>query len=277
MKESLGEFHIELMQEIYSFVKSIGMFGPPISQFEGAYLEAISRFPFDNAYYPSSLQFIDTVYHENVNTNGFGLVMPSGVSPYERWSPVQTVRSILCPLSVVSLLNDPNELPPANFEAAEIMNMTYPNIGHQLAIESNPMALHMDIIVQTNLEDYWQNVPREPELIDFLDFILNNFNENDDSSYDDDSSYNSDDDYYYSDDGYDAGNDDNGEAGDDGGDGEDGDGDGDGDDDRDGDENDDDEDGGDDGEDEEDDDNPDEDSDDEADSSDKDKENSAKI
>ncbi|XP_046867144.1 ubiquitin-conjugating enzyme E2 R2-like [Drosophila willistoni] len=216
------------------------MFGPPLSLYEGAYLEAILRFPNEYPYAPPTFQFSDQVYHPNVDINGFvciSILHPpsdgvslSGELPSERWSPVQNARSIL--LSIVSLLDDPNELCPANTEAADtyrrwrdpkIMDMTYPNKVRQLAIESNAKALRMGIIVPTKLEDYCLKAPIEPELNDVLNDTLFNDYDEDDSSNEDEYS---DDDYAEDGDGY---NDSNGDGdGEEGDDDNDGDGDGDG-------------------------------------------------
>ena len=107
------------------FTWRIAMSGPPDSFYEGALLEGILTFPKDYPLSPPKLQFTSPVWHPNV-------YFPSGkvcisilhagrdASGYEdsseRWSPVQSVNSIL--LSVLSMLADPNDESPANVDAA---------------------------------------------------------------------------------------------------------------------------------------------------------------
>lgn len=66
------------------------------------------------------------MWHPNVHTNGsvcVSILHEPGDDTFgyeqagERWSPVQTVESIL--ISVISMLADPNDESPANIDAAK--------------------------------------------------------------------------------------------------------------------------------------------------------------
>jgi ubiquitin-conjugating enzyme E2 G1 len=77
---------------------------------------------------PPSLTFKTPIpFHPNIYPDGrlcISILHPPEDDEYgyekasERWSPVQTPESIL--VSVLSLLNDPNDESPANVEAARL-------------------------------------------------------------------------------------------------------------------------------------------------------------
>ena len=49
----------------------------------------------------------------------------------ERWSPVQTVETIM--LSIISMLSDPNDQSPANIDAAKEWREDYPAFKKRVA------------------------------------------------------------------------------------------------------------------------------------------------
>jgi len=88
----------------------------------------ILKFPESYPLMPPSLTFKTPIpFHPNIYPDGrlcISILHPPEDDEYgyekasERWSPVQTPESIL--VSVLSLLNDPNDESPANVEAARL-------------------------------------------------------------------------------------------------------------------------------------------------------------
>jgi len=85
----------------------------------------------------------------------------SGEKPEERWSPVQSVRSIL--LSVISLLNEPNTFSPANVDASVMYrrwkesggkDKEYENIIRKQVTASRLEAEKEGVHVPTTIEEY---------------------------------------------------------------------------------------------------------------------------
>lgn len=79
---------------------------------------------------PPTLKFLTPLFHPNIYADGtvcISILHPPEDDAYgyekasERWSPVQTPITIL--LSVVSLLNGPNDESPANVEAARLFRL----------------------------------------------------------------------------------------------------------------------------------------------------------
>merc|ERR1711990_777207 len=86
----------------------------------------------------------------------------SGELASERWSPVQSVSTIL--LSVISMLNEPNISSPANVDASVMFrnkNEEYNSIVRQQVEESKKVALQDGVIVPTTVEEY---CPKPPEV-----------------------------------------------------------------------------------------------------------------
>lgn len=79
---------------------------------------------------PPTLKFLTPLFHPNIYADGtvcISILHPPEDDAYgyekasERWSPVQTPVTIL--LSVISLLNGPNDESPANVEAARLFRL----------------------------------------------------------------------------------------------------------------------------------------------------------
>mmetsp|Transcript_34781 Transcript_34781/g.87481 ORF Transcript_34781/g.87481 Transcript_34781/m.87481 type:complete len:165 (+) Transcript_34781:74-568(+) len=101
--------------------------GPPETPYEGGVFEATLTFPKDYPLNPPTMQFNHKLWHPNVYENGevcISILHPSGEDPthyesiHERWSPAQSVQTIL--LSVMSMLAEPNIESPANIDAAKM-------------------------------------------------------------------------------------------------------------------------------------------------------------
>ncbi|KAG4027304.1 hypothetical protein MFRU_031g00520 [Monilinia fructicola] len=95
----------------------------------GGNWRCLLKFPENYPHAPPTLTFCDPIpFHPNIYAETGALCIsilhPSGNDEWgyedasERWTPVQTPESIL--LSVVSLMNDPNDSSPANVEAARL-------------------------------------------------------------------------------------------------------------------------------------------------------------
>lgn len=113
---------------IYEWV--VFVIGPPKTFYAGGIYKAIMRFPQTYPMEPPSLQFVCTMYHPNVYSDGkvciSTLQVPapgSAAANLENsmyWRPVVGVEQAL--LSVISLLSDPNHEDAANSAAADEWN-----------------------------------------------------------------------------------------------------------------------------------------------------------
>lgn len=94
------------------------------SIYHGGYFKAQMKFPPDFPFSPPTFRFTPSIYHPNVYKDGrlcISILHQGGdptndESDAETWSPAQTVETVL--ISIVSLLEDPNPLSPANVDAA---------------------------------------------------------------------------------------------------------------------------------------------------------------
>eukprot|EP01087_Luapelamoeba_hula_P024894 TRINITY_DN963_c0_g1_i1.p1 TRINITY_DN963_c0_g1~~TRINITY_DN963_c0_g1_i1.p1 ORF type:complete len:168 (-),score=33.72 TRINITY_DN963_c0_g1_i1:129-632(-) len=100
--------------------------GPPDTLYEGGFFKCTLKFPPEYPLMPPVMTFITPLWHPNIYPDGrvcISILHPPGDDQYgyekasERWSPIQTVETIL--LSVVSMLGDPNDESPANLDAAK--------------------------------------------------------------------------------------------------------------------------------------------------------------
>ncbi|KAF1981361.1 ubiquitin-conjugating enzyme [Aulographum hederae CBS 113979] len=105
----------------------------------GGFFRARLVFPPDYPSSPPSLTFMTPVFHPNIYPNGevcISILHPARDDPHgyesasERWNPVQTPWSIL--LSVISMLNDPNDESPANVEAAKMWREDRKEFGRRV-------------------------------------------------------------------------------------------------------------------------------------------------
>jgi len=99
--------------------------GPPDTAYEGGIFRTSMTFPSEYPTQPPKLKFLSEFWHPNVYVDGtvcISILHPpiddptSGERIEERWSPAQSVETIL--LSVISLLSDPNISSPANVDAS---------------------------------------------------------------------------------------------------------------------------------------------------------------
>ncbi|KAL7671470.1 hypothetical protein ACOME3_006366 [Neoechinorhynchus agilis] len=101
--------------------------GPKDTPFEDGVFFASLKFPEDYPLNPPTMTFLTKVFHPNVYPDGrvcISILHAPGSDPTgyetmaERWSPVQSVEKIL--LSVMSMLAEPNDMSPANIDAAKM-------------------------------------------------------------------------------------------------------------------------------------------------------------
>ncbi len=139
------------LQDDNIFKWEVMIVGPPDTLYEGGFFNASLEFPHDYPDMPPVMRFTTEIWHPNgtllqnilaihVNiTNSctvyndgrvcISILHPPGDDEWgyekanERWSPVQSVETIL--ISVISMLSDPNDESPANLEAAV---RTLPNL-----------------------------------------------------------------------------------------------------------------------------------------------------
>ena len=100
--------------------------GPDGTLYEGGFFKARLVFPPDFPNMPPTMTFQSDMWHPNVYEDGrvcISILHPPGEdamnsqeSADERWRPILGVEQIL--MSVVSMLNDPNDESPANLDAA---------------------------------------------------------------------------------------------------------------------------------------------------------------
>ena len=111
------------------FVWEVLMVGPPGTLYEGGFFKAALKFPDDFPNSPPEMRFLSDMWHPNVYPDGkvcISILHPPGVDRFnlqetadERWRPILGVEQVL--VSVLSLLNEPNQDSPANVDAAKMM------------------------------------------------------------------------------------------------------------------------------------------------------------
>jgi len=166
--EPMEGFRIALVDDNNLYDWHVVIFGPPGTLYQGGYFKALIRFPGDYPYSPPSFKFVTRIWHPNVFENGEVCISilhspgddpQSGELPEERWNPTQNVRTIL--MSVISLLNEPNTLSPANVDASvmfrdwmERKNTKYKEYVEKQVEESKRDAVADGVIVPTTVADY---------------------------------------------------------------------------------------------------------------------------
>jgi len=167
LKEPVEGFVVQLDErDLYKW--SVAIFGPPGTLYQGGYFKAQIKFPSNYPFSPPSMRFLTKVWHPNVYENGdlcISILHPpvddpqSGEHLNERWNPSQSVRTIL--LSVISLLNEPNTMSPANVDASvmyrqwkEKLDDSYEKKVKQQVEESRLEAKKDKVVVPETVEAY---------------------------------------------------------------------------------------------------------------------------
>ncbi|CAF0877335.1 unnamed protein product [Rotaria sp. Silwood1] len=114
-----------LIDESNPYAWNVILVGPSDTFYEGGFFKARLDFPKEYPIKPPKMKFISEIWHPNIEKNGdvcISILHEPGVdqfgyeNPSERWSPVQSVETIL--LSVLSMLSDPNCDSAANIDAS---------------------------------------------------------------------------------------------------------------------------------------------------------------
>lgn len=132
------------------------------SVFENSILRAEMSFPIDYPMNPPSLKFITPMFHPNVYKDGnvcISILHKAGDDPTayesssERWSPVQSIRTII--LSILVILNEPNKESPADVDACKKMSENeeeYKRIVREMA-QKNSIKIEDLIKICGNLSE----------------------------------------------------------------------------------------------------------------------------
>ncbi|CAF1596612.1 unnamed protein product, partial [Adineta ricciae] len=114
-----------LIDESNPYAWNVILVGPTDTLYEGGFFKARLDFPKDYPIKPPKMKFVSEIWHPNIEKNGdvcISILHEPGVDQFgyekasERWSPVQSVETIL--LSVLSMLSDPNCDSAANIDAS---------------------------------------------------------------------------------------------------------------------------------------------------------------
>eukprot|EP00741_Cyanophora_paradoxa_P015956 tig00000042_g15403.t1 len=125
-KHPVEGFSAGLIDESNPFEWEVTIIGPADSYYEGGIFRAILSFPKEYPVNPPKMRFTSEMWHPNVYSDGrvcISILHAPGNDPYgfetaaERWSPVQTVETIM--ISVISLFSSPTDESPANVDAAK--------------------------------------------------------------------------------------------------------------------------------------------------------------
>ncbi|ELA46014.1 hypothetical protein VCUG_02490 [Vavraia culicis subsp. floridensis] len=102
------------------------------SLYEGTVLHAAIEFSSDYPITPPKMRFVSKMFHPNIYSDGKVCIStlhvadddPSAYeSPDEKWTPVHGIRTIV--LGVISILNEPNIVSPANVDASKMFKDDY--------------------------------------------------------------------------------------------------------------------------------------------------------
>lgn len=119
-------FSAGLVDDSNVFEWAVTIMGPPDTMYEGGFFNATMTFPPEYPNKPPVVKFLSEMWHPNVYPDGkvcISILHTPGDDPHgyekadERWSPVQTVETIM--LSIISMLSSPNDESPANIDAAK--------------------------------------------------------------------------------------------------------------------------------------------------------------
>ncbi|CAF2520543.1 unnamed protein product [Rotaria sp. Silwood2] len=114
-----------LIDESNPYAWNVILVGPADTLYEGGFFKARLDFPKEYPIKPPKMKFISEIWHPNIEKNGdvcISILHEPGADQFgyerasERWSPVQSVETIL--LSVLSMLSDPNCDSAANIDAS---------------------------------------------------------------------------------------------------------------------------------------------------------------
>jgi ubiquitin-conjugating enzyme E2 R len=164
-KKGIPSFHIELDDDNI-FLWNIGfMVLNKDSMYYGGYFKGQMRFPSDFPFSPPTFRFTPAIYHPNIYRDGrlcISILHQGGDSTSdepdsETWTPAQTVESVL--ISIISLLEDPNVLSPANIDAS-------------VELRKNPEAYKKKVLQE--VENSKLDIPEDYVIPDSAEFAYSN-------------------------------------------------------------------------------------------------------
>jgi len=126
LQRKLPGITVGLLSDNNIFVWQICFLGPAGTLFQGGVFNAIMSFPHEYPLLPPAIRFTTSIWHPNIYPDGrvcLSLLHAPGPDPFgnerpeERWNSEITIETVL--LSVVNLLLEPNDMSPANVEAAK--------------------------------------------------------------------------------------------------------------------------------------------------------------
>eukprot|EP00039_Didymoeca_costata_P028797 m.22161 g.22161 ORF g.22161 m.22161 type:complete len:170 (+) comp7363_c0_seq1:170-679(+) len=125
-KNPVEGFSAGLVDDSNIYKWEVMIMGPPDTLYEGGFFKALLDFPKSYPHMPPKMTFLTEIWHPNVYKSGevcISILHDPGDDKYgdedacERWLPIHTVTTIA--LSVISMLADPNDMSPANVDAAK--------------------------------------------------------------------------------------------------------------------------------------------------------------
>ncbi|KAI9818460.1 MAG: hypothetical protein M1827_000519 [Pycnora praestabilis] len=189
--------HIELNNEnIFDWNVALIVVNPE-SLYYGGYFKAKMTFPKNFPYSPPEFMFLRPIYHPNIYKDGKlcisilhapGEDEMSGEIAAERWSPIQTVESVL--ISILSLLDDAEVSSPANVDAG-VMLRKYPEEFKEMVekdVEASKRDIPEGFVMPSNIQ------PKPVEKEDDRDFWYDSDAEDDFGGSDSDAEMQNDDD-----------------------------------------------------------------------------------
>jgi len=133
-KKPVEGFSAGLVDDADFYRWEIMVMGPADSFYEGGFFKAHLTFPPEYPIKPPKMKFQSDFWHPNVAKDGdvcISILHEPGEDKFgyekaeERWLPIHTVETIL--LSVISMINEPNDESPANVDAAKEWRNDYNN------------------------------------------------------------------------------------------------------------------------------------------------------
>lgn len=112
-KEPIEGMTFEHPADLYTW--NIAINGPKDTPYENGVFKILLRMDDTYPFKPPSVKFLSPIFHPNIYSDGKICI---DILQSSEWSAALNIRTVL--LSIISLINDPNPLSPANRKAAEL-------------------------------------------------------------------------------------------------------------------------------------------------------------
>lgn len=145
----IAGFRVELNDDLFKW--TVWFSGPKGTLYEGGQYRGELEFPQDFPYNPPKFRILSKFFHPNVYEDGkvcISILHPPGTDPtnsletaQERWTPIQSIASVL--ISIISLLADPDPSEagaPANVDALAMYRKNRPKF-EQICRENAQQSL----------------------------------------------------------------------------------------------------------------------------------------